>query len=136
MELGNDFAFMARQKRVTVGDTDYYIDLLFYHRKLRRLVAIDLKLGKFEHSHKSQMELYLRWLAKYEQHSHELSPLGLILCADKSDELIELLEMDATGIHVAEYLTELPSKELLQQKLQQAILLSKQRLTQTGKEEE
>ena len=72
LELGNDFAFMARQKRVTVGDTDYYIDLLFYHRKLRRLVAIDLKLGKFEHSHKSQMELYLRWLAKYEQHPHEL----------------------------------------------------------------
>lgn len=136
LELGNDFAFMARQKRVTVGDTDYYIDLLFYHRKLRRLVAIDLKLGKFEHSHKSQMELYLRWLAKYEQHPHELSPLGLILCADKSDELIELLEMDATGIHVAEYLTELPSKELLQQKLQQAIWLSKQRLTQSGKEEE
>lgn len=136
LELGNDFAFMARQKRVTVGDTDYYIDLLFYHRKLRRLVAIDLKLGKFEHSHKSQMELYLRWLAKYEQHPHELSPLGLILCADKSDELIELLEMDATGIHVAEYLTELPSKELLQQKLQQAILLSKQRLAQSGKEEE
>jgi predicted nuclease of restriction endonuclease-like (RecB) superfamily len=136
LELGNDFAFMARQKRVTVGDTDYYIDLLFYHRKLRRLVAIDLKLGKFEHSHKSQMELYLRWLAKYEQHPHELSPLGLILCADKSDELIELLEMDATGIHVAEYLTELPSKELLQQKLQQAILISKQRLTESDKEEE
>lgn len=136
LELGNDFAFMARQKRVTVGDTDYYIDLLFYHRKLRRLVAIDLKLGKFEHSHKSQMELYLRWLAKYEQHPHELSPLGLILCADKSDELIELLEMDATGIHVAEYLTELPSKELLHQKLQQAIFLSKQRLAQSEKEEE
>lgn len=136
LELGNDFAFMARQKRLTVGDTDYYLDLLFYHRKLRRLVAIDLKLGKFEHSHKSQMELYLRWLAKYEQHPHEGSPLGLILCADKNDELIELLEMDARGIHVAEYLTELPSKELLQQKLHQAIILSKQRLEQRVREEE
>lgn len=60
LELGNDFAFLARQKRISIDDTDYYIDLLFYHRKLRRLVAIDLKLGKFEHSHKSQMELYLR----------------------------------------------------------------------------
>ena len=79
LELGNDFAFMARQKRITVDDTDYYIDLLFYHRKLRRLVAIDLKIGKFEHSHKSQMELYLRWLAKYEQQEYEQSPVGLML---------------------------------------------------------
>ncbi len=79
LELGNDFAFMARQKRITVDDTDYYIDLLFYHRKLRKLVAIDLKIGKFEHSHKSQMELYLRWLAKYEQQEYEQSPVGLML---------------------------------------------------------
>ena len=128
LELGNDFAFMARQKRITVDDTDYYIDLLFYHRKLRRLVAIDLKIGKFEHSHKSQMELYLRWLAKYEQQEYEQSPIGLILCADKSNELVELLEMDATGIHVAQYLTELPSKELLQLKLQQAIIIAKHKL--------
>lgn len=128
LELGNDFAFMARQKRITVDDTDYYIDLLFYHRKLRRLVAIDLKIGKFEHSHKSQMELYLRWLAKYEQQEYEQSPIGLILCADKSNELVELLEMDATGIHVAQYLSELPSKELLQLKLQQAIIIAKHKL--------
>ena len=128
LELGNDFAFMARQKRITVDDTDYYIDLLFYHRKLRKLVAIDLKIGKFEHSHKSQMELYLRWLAKYEQQEYEQSPIGLILCADKSNELVELLEMDATGIHVAQYLSELPSKELLQLKLQQAIIIAKHKL--------
>jgi predicted nuclease of restriction endonuclease-like (RecB) superfamily len=128
MELGNDFAFLGRQKRITIDDTDYYIDLLFYHRKLRRLVAIDLKLGKFEHSHKSQMELYLRWLAKYEQQPNEESPVGLILCAAKNDELVELLELDAAGIHVAQYLTELPSKELLQQKLHQAIEIAKRRL--------
>jgi predicted nuclease of restriction endonuclease-like (RecB) superfamily len=128
LELGNDFAFLARQKRISIDETDYYIDLLFYHRKLRRLVAIDLKLGKFEHSHKSQMELYLRWLAKYEQQPHELSPIGLILCADKNDELVELLELDAAGIHVAQYLLELPPKEVLQQKLHLAIHLAKQRI--------
>lgn len=136
LELGNDFAFMARQKRITVDDTDYYIDLLFYHRKLRRLVAIDLKLGKFEHSHKSQMELYLRWLAKYEQQEHEQAPIGLILCADKSNEMVELLEMDATGIQVAQYLTELPSKALLQQKLHEAIAIAKHRLENKKMEEE
>ncbi|UYQ91715.1 PDDEXK nuclease domain-containing protein [Chitinophaga horti] len=132
LELGNDFAFLARQKRIAIDDTDYYIDLLFYHRKLRRLVAIDLKMGKFEHSHKSQMELYLRWLAKYEQQSHELSPIGLILCADKNDELVELLELDAVGIHVAQYLLELPSKELLKQKLHMAIAMAKQRVNAVG----
>ncbi|MFN8394276.1 MAG: PDDEXK nuclease domain-containing protein [Bacteroidia bacterium] len=128
LELGNDFAFLARQKRITVGDTDYYLDLLFYHRKLRRLIAIDLKLGKFEAEHKGQMELYLRWLAKYEQHPNELPPIGIILCADKDEELVQLLEMDQNGIHVAEYLTELPSIEVLQSKLKLAIEMSRRRL--------
>lgn len=128
LELGNDFAFLARQKRIAIGDTDYFIDLLFYHRKLRRLVAIDLKLGKFEHSHKSQMELYLRWLAKNEQQPHELPPIGLILCADKNDELIELLELNSSGIHIAQYLLELPPKEVLQEKLHLAIQVAKQRI--------
>ncbi len=121
LELGNDFAFLARQKRIMIGDTDYYLDLLFYHRKLQRLVAIDLKLGKFEHSHKSQMELYLRWLAKNEQQEHEQTPIGLILCADKSEELVQLLEVDKQGIHVAAYYTDLPPIELLQRKLHEAI---------------
>ncbi|MEO8147643.1 MAG: PDDEXK nuclease domain-containing protein [Bacteroidia bacterium] len=126
MELGNDFAFLARQKRITVGDDDYHLDLLFYHRKLCRLVAIDLKLGKFEHSHKSQMEVYLNWLAKHEQQPNEKSPIGLILCADKNEELIELLEMDKQGIHVAAYYTELPPIELLKQKLHQSIINARQ----------
>jgi len=126
LEMGNDFAFLARQKRITVDTTDYYLDLLFFHRKLNRLVAIELKLGKFEHSHKSQMELYLRWLDKHEKQAHENAPLGIILCAHKSNELVELLELDATGIHVAEYLTNLPDKALLQSKLHKAIELSKQ----------
>jgi predicted nuclease of restriction endonuclease-like (RecB) superfamily len=135
LELGNDFAFLARQKRITIGDTDYYIDLLFYHRKLRRLIAIDLKLGKFEHHHKSQMELYMRWLAKHEQQPGELSPIGIILCADKNEELVQLLEMDKDGIHVAKYLTELPAIELFQQKLKLAIALSKRRMENREYEE-
>ena len=108
LELGVGFTFVARQKRMTVDDEDYYLDLLFYHRKLRRLVAIDLKLGKFQAADKGQMELYLRWLEKYEQQPEEDSPIGLILCADKSEEQIKLLQLDKGGIRVAAYLTELP----------------------------
>ena len=126
LELGNDFAFLARQKRITIGSEDYHLYLLFYHRKLCRLVAIDLKLGRFEHRHKSQMEVYLKWLAKHEQQSHENTPIGLILCADKNEELIQLLEMDKHGIHVAAYCKELPPIQVLKQKLQQAIISAKQ----------
>ncbi len=128
LELGNDFAFLARQKRITIDDVDYYLDLLFFHRKLNRLVAIELKLGKFEYAHKSQMELYLRWLAKHEQNETENQPIGIILCADKSQQLVELLELDKQGIHVATYYTELPEVELLKQKLRQSIANAKSRL--------
>jgi YhcG PDDEXK nuclease domain len=102
--------------------------LLFYNRKLKRLVAIDLKLGNFKPEYKGQMELYLRWLAKFDQEPEELSPLGIILCAGKKQEQIELLELDKSGIHVAEYLTVLPPKELLQAKLQEAIISARQRI--------
>ena len=128
LELGAGFTFIARQKRIQIDNDDFYIDLLFYNRKLKRLVAIDLKLGNFRHEYKSQMELYLRWLAKYDQESDEQSPLGIILCAGKKQEQIELLELDKSGIHVAEYLTVLPPKELLQAKLQQAIASAHRRL--------
>ena len=121
---------MARQKRIQIDDDDFYIDLLFYNRKLKRLVAIDLKLGRFKHEYKSQMELYLRWLAKHEQESDEASPLGIILCAGKKQEQIELLELDKSGIHVAEYLTVLPSREVLQIKLHRSIEIARQRLLQ------
>ena len=128
LELGAGFSFVARQKRMTVDDEDYYLDLLFYHRKLRRLVAIDLKLGKFQATDKGQMELYLRWLEKYEQQRGEDSPIGLILCADKSEEQIKLLQLDKGGIRVAAYLTELPPRKLLQRKLHEAIFLARARL--------
>jgi predicted nuclease of restriction endonuclease-like (RecB) superfamily len=128
LELGAGFTFIARQKRLQIDSDDYYIDLLFYNRKLKRLIAIDLKLGNFKAEYKGQMELYLRWLTKYEQEPDEQPPLGIILCAGKKQEQIELLELDKSGIHVAEYLTVLPSKELLQAKLQEAIATARLRL--------
>jgi predicted nuclease of restriction endonuclease-like (RecB) superfamily len=126
-ELGTDFCFIARQKRITIDNEDFYIDLLTFHRGLRRLVAIELKLGKFKASYKGQVELYLRWLDKYERKSGEEQPLGLILCAEKQQEHIELLELDKSGIHVAQYLTELPPKEMLEQKLRAAISIAKEK---------
>jgi predicted nuclease of restriction endonuclease-like (RecB) superfamily len=128
LELGSGFAFVARQKRLQIDNDDFYIDLLFYNRKLKRLIAIDLKVGDFKAEHKGQMELYLRWLAKYEQETDELPPLGIILCTGKRQEQIELLELNKSGIHVAEYLTLLPPKDVFQQRLQQAIDNAQQRL--------
>lgn len=134
LELGIGFCFLARQKRMTIDDTDFHLDLLFFHRKLKRLVAIELKLGDFKAEHKGQMELYLRWLDKYERQPEEHPPLGLILCTGKQNEQIELLELDRAGIHVAEYLTALPSKEVLREKLQKAAARAQQRLkNQTGR---
>lgn len=128
LELGGGFAFLARQKRIQIDSDDFYIDLLFYHRTLRRLVAVDLKLGDFKAEYKGQMELYLRWLNRYDRQSGEEAPLGIILCAGKKQEQIELLELDHSGIHVAEYLTVLPPREVLQQKLQMAIARAQERL--------
>lgn len=130
LEFGVDFAFLARQKRLTIDQEDFYIDLLFYHRKMRRLVLIELKLDKFRPEYKGQVELYLRWLDKHERMTGEESPLGLILCAEKTAETIELLELDKSGIHVAQYLTEMPPKEILEQKLHEAIARARLTLEQ------
>lgn len=127
IELGSDFAFMARQKRITIDKEDFRIDLLFYHRGLRRLIAIDLKLGRFKAAYKGQMELYLKWLDKYERKENEETPIGLILCSEKQQEQIELLELDKGQIRVSEYLTQLPSKEVLAQKLHRAIEIARER---------
>lgn len=120
LELGAGFCFVARQKRIQIDDEDFHLDLLFYNRKLRRLVAVELKVGEFKAAYKGQMELYLRWLDKHERETEEASPLGIILCTGKKREQIELLELDKSGIHVAEYLTSLPSRAVLSEKLQQA----------------
>jgi predicted nuclease of restriction endonuclease-like (RecB) superfamily len=128
LELGKGFAFVERQKRMIIDGEDFHLDLLFYHRNLQRLVAIELKLGKFEAKHKGQMELYLKWLDKYEKKVGELSPVGLILCAESSREQIELLEMHKDGIIVAEYWTELPPKKQLEQKIHSILIEAKERI--------
>ena len=131
LELGSDFAFVARQKRISVDNEDYYLDLLFYHRRLRRLVAIELKLERLQAGDKGQMELYLRWLEKHDTRPGEEPPLGLILCADKSEEHVELLQLDKSGIRVAQHLTELPPRELLEKTVHNSIRRARERLALT-----
>ena len=121
LELGSGFAFVARQKRMSVGQDDFHLDLLFYHRHLRRLVAVELKLESFQPAHVGQMEFYLRWLDKHERAAGEEAPIGLILCASADAEQVELLQLDAKSIRVSEYLTELPPLKVLQARLHQAI---------------
>lgn len=136
LELGNGFCFMERQKRMIIDGEDFYLDLLFYHRKLHRLVAIDLKLGRFKAQYKGQMELYLRWLEANELEPGEESPLGLLLCTEGSEEQIELLQLDKAGIKVAKYLTELPPRKLLMQQIRKSLAEAKERLGGEDKEDE
>ena len=130
LELGKGFAFVERQKRIILDGVDFYIDLLFFHRKLKRLVAVELKLNKFKPAYKGQMELYLKWLNKYEKQEGENPPIGLILCAEKSNEQIELVGMGKDGIMVSEYWTELPAKSELEAKLHEALIEAKARIDQ------
>lgn len=125
IELGSDFAFLARQKRIVIDRRDYKIDLLFYHRRLKCLVAIDLKIGEFDAEYKGKMELYLRFLEKYETVEGENSPIGLILCSGKNPEHVELLQLEKSNIKVADYFTILPPKELLLDKLHKAIEIAR-----------
>jgi predicted nuclease of restriction endonuclease-like (RecB) superfamily len=128
LEPGKGFAFIERQKRMIIDGEDFHLDLLFYHRNLKRLVAVELKLGKFEAQHKGQMELYLKWLDKYEKQEGEQSPIGLILCAESKREQVELLEMHKDGIVVAEYWTELPPKKELEKKIHHLFIEAKERI--------
>ena len=136
LELGAGFSFVARQRRIQLDSDDFYIDLLFYNRKLRRLVAIELKLGEFRAEYKGQMELYLRWLARHDQEPGDLPPLGIILCTGKKHEQIELLELDKSGIHVAEYLTVLPPREVFEQKIHDAMVQARLRMAQKEADKE
>lgn len=133
LEMGNDFAFLSRQKRITIDGEDYYIDLLFYHRKMKRLVVVELKLDKFRPEYKGQVELYLKWLNKYEKAEGEETPIAIVLCASKSNMITELLELDNSGIHVAQYLTEYVPKDILQQKFIDSIEKAKIQLEQRRK---
>lgn len=130
LELGAGFAFVERQKRITVDGDDYYLDLLFFHRRLRRLVAIELKIGEFKPAHSGQMGLYLRWLDRHERQPDEEQPVGIILCAGKKRETVEYLDLGKSGIHVAEYLTELPPREVLRERFHQALAAARARLGQ------
>lgn len=135
LEMGNGFCFVERQKRMSVGKDDFYLDLLFYHRHLRRLVAIELKLESFQPSHKGQMELYLRWLDKHERAVGEQPPIGLILCASADAEQVELLQLDEASIRVAEYLVELPPVAMLRERLHRAIEHARERTALAAPEE-
>jgi hypothetical protein len=97
---------------------------------LRRLVAVDLKLGVFEAADKGQMELYLNWLKKHEQGGNEEEPLGVILCAGKRQQHVELLELEKSGIHVATYWTKVLPKKELERKLREAVRLARARLAE------
>jgi predicted nuclease of restriction endonuclease-like (RecB) superfamily len=132
LELGSEFAFLKRQKRIQIGGRDYYIDLLFYHRKLKRLVLIELKLGEFLPEHKGQVELYLKWLSKHEKEADEQEPIAIILCSSKDCEVVELMDLTQDGIHVAEYWLQLPPKEVLQAKLHRAIAQARARIGYQG----
>jgi len=127
LELGTGFAFLGRQKRITVDNEDHYLDLLFYHRGLRRLVAIELKLEEFKPGDKGQMEFYLRWLDRYERKAGEETPIGLILCAGQRRETVELLDLEKSGIHVSSYWTDVLAREQLQRKLHDAVQLARAR---------
>jgi predicted nuclease of restriction endonuclease-like (RecB) superfamily len=128
LEFGHGFSFVERQKRMTMDDDDFTLDLLFYHRVLKRLVAVELKVGKFVPHYKGQMEFYLKWLNRYERQEGENEPIGLILCTQASRNQIELLEMNKAGIAVAEYWTNLPPKELLEEKIRSILHEARERL--------
>ena len=132
LELGQGFAFLERQKRFSIDGTDYYLDLLFYHRKLKCLVAIDLKLGKFKPQYKGQMELYLKYLQKYDMQEGENPPIGLLLCSEGNTEHVELMMLNEEHIKVAQYLTCLPDKQWFIDKLNRSILIAKENNVSTG----
>jgi predicted nuclease of restriction endonuclease-like (RecB) superfamily len=133
LELGVGFCFVERQKRMQIDGRDYYLDLLFYHRKLRRLIAMDLKIGDFEAGDKGQMELYLNWLKRHECEADEAEPMGMILCAGKTAQHVELLELEKSRIHVASYWTKVLPKKLLERKLHDAVRLARARLAELKK---
>ena len=128
LEFGKGFAFVARQKRVIIDGIDFHLDLLFFNRNLKRLVAVELKQGRFLAEFKGQMELYLKWLNRYERQDGENEPIGLILCAEGNREQIELLEMDKSGIMVAQYWTALPSKAEFERKIHSLLAETRERL--------
>ncbi|MDR2716713.1 MAG: PDDEXK nuclease domain-containing protein [Treponema sp.] len=128
LEFGHGFTFIERQKRMTMDGDDFTLDLLFYHRILKRLVAVELKIGKFVPQYKGQMEFYLKWLNRYERQDDENEPIGIILCTKASRNQIELMELDKSGITVAEYWTNLPPKTEFERKIKEILIEAQERL--------
>ncbi|MCL2321306.1 MAG: DUF1016 domain-containing protein [Oscillospiraceae bacterium] len=128
LEFGHGFTFADRQKRMTMDGEDFTLDLLFFHRGLKRLIAIELKLGKFKPAYMGQMKFYLNWLNRYERQDGENPPIGLILCTEASRDQIELMELDKEGIAVAEYWTQLPLKSEFEQKISEIYKEAQERL--------
>jgi len=128
LELGEGFTFVARQKRMVIDGEDFKLDLLFFHRKLRRLVAIELKIGKFEPGHKGQMEFYLAWLDQHERESWEEPPVGIILCTRAGPQQMALLQIGRGDIHVAEYVTQNLPPALMRQKLHEAEMRGREQI--------
>ena len=121
LELGGDFAFVARQRRLRIGDEWYRIDLLFFQRKLRCLVVIDLKLGRFTHADAGQMHLYLNYAKEHWVHEGDNPPVGVILCAQKDEAIAHYaLEGLANKVLAREYRTVLPSEKLLAHEIEKA----------------
>lgn len=121
LELGSDFCFMGRQRRLSIGDEDYYVDLVFYHRGLRCLVLVDLKIGPFTPADAAQMKLYLNWTRLHDKREGEQDPIGLILCGSKNEQVVELLLSDPNTsldnrIKVSQYLL-LNSEEAIKERL-------------------
>jgi len=128
LEFGDGFSFVARQKRIVIDGDDTVLDLLFYNRIIKRLVVIELKLGEFKAAYKGPMELQLKWLDRNERKPGEETPIGLILCATASREKIEMLELDKSGIAVAEYWTTMPPKKEFERKISEIMQEARERV--------
>jgi hypothetical protein len=128
LEVGRGFTFAGRQVRMTVGVEDYHLDLLFFSRPLRRLVAVELKIGKFKPAYLGQMRLYLKWLERYDREEGEQAPIGLILCTEADRDAVELPELHKDDIVVAEYWTEFILKKELEDRLQAILRDARERV--------
>jgi hypothetical protein len=128
LELGGDFCFIGRQKRLRIGDEWYRVDLLFFHRRLRCLVIIDLKIGKFTHADAGQMHLYLNYAREHWVHEGENPPVGLILCARKDEAVARYaLEGLPNKVMAAEYRTALPDEKALAAEIERTQALLEER---------
>lgn len=130
VELGREFCFVGRQVRITIGNRHHYLDLLFFHRRLRCLVAIELKTTEFEPAHYGQMSFYLNYLAAEETLEGENPPIGILLCSSKDEESVHYTVPPTASVVVARYLLELPKEDQLKQWLHEARVATERQIWQ------